>query len=195
MVSCHQIHLANKNYSFFFIHSFRPSPYATVVNLTDTEKQDLLDIHNSYRREVTSKYMFKLYWNDELAKMAQAHTNLCAFEHDLAANRLIPKYGWKNGQNIVMSSEIRSTPASLIDMMLSSEKENFHYGSNCSPGDNTCLHYTQAMISNITHVGCAQTHCVYPDRIERFVTCNYILSQYEDNYQTPYLPSKHLINL
>lgn len=134
--------------------------------------------------------MFKLAWDDELAKLAQAHAGLCVFEHDLAANRVSPKYNWLNGQNIVMSSEIRTSPASLIDMMLGSEKENFRYGSTCSPGENTCLHYTQAMLSNLTRVGCAQTHCVYPDRIDRYVTCNYIQSQYYDNYQTPYVPSK-----
>jgi len=133
--------------------------------------------------------MFQLYWDNELAKLAQAHSNLCAFEHDLAVNRLSPLFGWKNGQNIVMSSEIRSSPASLIDAMLSAEKDHFIYGKGCSP-DNTCLHYTQAMLSNLTRVGCGQTHCVFPDRIERYITCNYIQSQYTDNYATPYVPSK-----
>lgn len=147
-------------------------------------------MHNQYRSEVDATVMFKLYWDDELAKMAQTHSNLCVFEHDLAANRLIPKYGWKNGQNIVMSSEFRSSPASLIDMMLGSEKPNFRYGDTCYPGESTCLHYTQAMLSNITHVGCGQTNCVYPDRIERYLTCNYIQSQYSDNYNIPYQPSK-----
>lgn len=134
--------------------------------------------------------MFKLYWDDELAKLAQAHANLCAFEHDLASNRRSPKFNWLNGQNIVMSTEIRTTPASLFDLMFSEERENFRYGSTCAPFENTCLHYTQLMISNLTRMGCAQTHCVYPHGIERFLTCNYILSQYEDNYQTPYIPSK-----
>ena len=137
-----------------------------------------------------SRYMFKLYWDDELAKLAQAHANLCAFEHDLASNRRSPLYNWLNGQNIVMSSETRTAPSALFDLMFSSEKESFHYGGPCDPGDNTCLHYTQMMISNLTRMGCGQTHCVYPDRVERFVTCNYIQSQYEDNYQTPYIQSK-----
>jgi hypothetical protein len=134
--------------------------------------------------------MFKLYWDDELAKLAQAHSSLCAFEHDLAVNRLSPLFHWTNGQNIVMSTEIRSSPASLIDMMLGSEQVNFRYGNTCYPGENTCLHFTQALISNLTRMGCGQTNCVYPDRIERYLTCNYMLSQYEDNYQTPYVPSK-----
>jgi hypothetical protein len=134
--------------------------------------------------------MFQLYWDPELTKLAQAHADMCFFDHDQAVNRFSPLYNWKNGQNMVMSSEIRSTPASLIDMMLSSEQPNFIYGSGCVDGGDTCLHYTQAMLSNITIVGCGQTHCVYPDRIERYLVCNYLQSQYTNNYPIPYIPSK-----
>jgi len=178
------------NHVSFCVLSFGPNPYGTVVPFTEDEKDELLYVHNDYRSRVGSKYMFKLYWDDELAKLAQAHANLCAFEHDLAVNRLSPKYKWKNGQNIVMATEIRSSPGDLIDDMLAAEKENFIYGSGCVDGGNTCLHYTQAMISNLTRMGCGQTHCVYPDRIERFVTCNYIQSQYSDKFQIPYVESK-----
>jgi hypothetical protein len=174
-------------YCFFF--SYGPSIYAFAVPLTSDEISDMLDLHNTYRAGVTSRYMFKLYWDPELAKLAQTRANMCFFEHDLAANRLSPQYGWKNGQNMAMSSEIRSSPASLFDDMLGAEQQNFRYGQPCDP-DGTCLHYTQAMLSNITRVGCGQSHCVFPDRIERYVVCNYIQSQYTDNYQTPYVPSK-----
>lgn len=45
------------------------------------------------------------------------------------------------------------------------------------------------MLSNLTRVGCAHTHCLYPDRIERYLVCNYIQSQYTDNYMVPYVQS------
>jgi hypothetical protein len=172
---------------FFF--SYGPSIYGFKVPLTADEQQEMLDLQNSYRAAVSSRYMYKLYWDAELTKLAQARADMCVFEHDLAVNRLSPKYGWKNGQNLAMSSEIRSSPASIFDDMLYAEQQNFRYGNSCNP-DNTCLHYTQAMLSNLTRVGCGQTHCVFPDRIERYVVCNYIQSQYTDNYQTPYVPSK-----
>ena len=35
-------------------------------------------------------------------------------------------------------------------------------------------------------VGCGQTHCLFPDRIERYSTCNYIYARYVDNYMIPY---------
>ncbi|CAF1050023.1 unnamed protein product [Adineta ricciae] len=167
---------------------FQPSPFAVKVPITDDEKQALLDMHNQYRAAVPSEHMFKLSWNDKLADMAQARGDLCVFDHDLAGNRIIPDYGWKNGQNLVWSTEIRLPLDSLIDSMLGSEKERFVYGVGCtSPG--SCLHYTQAMLSNITHMGCAHTHCVYTTHIDRFLTCNYLQSQYASKYMTPYVNS------
>jgi hypothetical protein len=171
------------------IFSYVPSDYAIPVPITDNQKQAILDVHNDYRSAVPSEYMFKLYWDDELAKIAQCRANLCGFDHDLADNRLSPLFNWKNGQNMVTSDEWTSSPDSLIDFMLSYEKPFFVYGVGCNPAG-TCLHYTQAMISNLTRVGCAQTHCLYPDRLERFVVCNYIQSQYASTYMTPYVPSK-----
>ncbi|CAF2892895.1 unnamed protein product [Rotaria sp. Silwood2] len=180
---------AYKALSSLHTKCFGPSDFAIPVKINETEKQQLLDKHNEYRAAVPSRYMFKLYWDDELAQLAQAHSDMCAFDHDLAGNRLSPKFGWKNGQNMVVSSEIRSSLASLLDMMLGSEKSNFKYGEGCSPDPGTCLHYTQAMLSNMTRVGCAHTHCLFPDRIERYLTCNYLHSQYQDNYKTPYVPN------
>ena len=185
--------MKNFHQSFF---SIGPSDYAIQIPITDVEKQEILDKHNEFRAAVPSRYMFKLYWDDELARIAQAHSDMCAFDHDLAVNRLSPKFGWKNGQNMVMTSEYRTSLANLLDRMFSSEKENFRYGDKCHPRADSCLHYTQAMLSNMTRVGCGHTHCLYPDRIERFLVCNYIHSQYQHNYNTPYIPSKmsHLLS-
>ncbi|CAF1092552.1 unnamed protein product [Rotaria sp. Silwood1] len=180
---------AYKNLSPFHTKCMGPSDFAIPIPINETEKQQLLAKHNEYRAAVPSRYMFKLYWDDELAKLAQAHSDMCAFDHDLAANRLSPKFSWKNGQNMVVSDDVRCSLVNLLDRMLGSEKPYFKYGTGCSSNPGACLHYTQAMLSNMTRVGCAHTHCIYPDRIERFLTCNYIHSQYQDNYKTPYVPS------
>lgn len=157
------------------------------MEITDDEKQSILDTHNDYRAAVNAKTMFKLYWDDELAKMAQVHSDMCAFDHDEANNRLTISYKWKNGQNMVMATEILSTLSDLLMTMFDSEKPRFIYGVGCDP-PGTCTHYTQLMLSNMTRVGCGLTHCLFPDRIERFLTCNYIHAQYSHNYMIPYLP-------
>ncbi|CAF3279487.1 unnamed protein product [Rotaria socialis] len=181
---------AYKALSPFHTTCYGPSNYAIPIPITPTEKQELLDMHNAYRANTSARYMFKLYWDDELAKIAQNHSDMCFFDHDLAANRYSTLYNWKNGQNMVMTNEIRSGLADLLDMMFSSEIVNFVYGTGCAPDPGTCLHYTQGVLNNMTRVGCAHTHCVFPDRIERYLTCNYILSQYTNNYMIPYVPSK-----
>ncbi|CAF0769270.1 unnamed protein product [Rotaria sordida] len=180
---------AYKNLSSVHTMCMGPSDFAIQIKINETEKQELLDKHNEFRAFVPSRYMFRLYWDDELAKLAQAHANLCAFDHDLAVNRLSPKFKWKNGQNMVMSTDIRSSLASLLDTMLREERNNYKYAEGCYKIPGSCLHYTQAMLSNMTRVGCAHTHCLFPHRVERHLTCNYIHSQYTNNYKTPYVPS------
>jgi len=76
----------------------------------------------------------------------------------------------------------------LFTAMYDSEQGRFVYGVGCNP-DGTCTHYTQLMISNMTRMGCAETHCLYPDRVERQLVCNYLQAQYTDNYMVPYIPS------
>ena len=136
---------------------------------------------------VGAKSMFKLYWDDELADMAQTHSSMCAPDHDLSMNRFTLSYPWKNGQNMGMSTEVRISLSKLLTMMIENEKPQFFYGVGCKPAG-SCTSYTQLMLSNITRVGCGVSHCLFPDRIERYLTCNYIHSQYTDNYMIPYVP-------
>jgi hypothetical protein len=136
--------------------------------------------------------MLKLYWDDELAKIAQSHSDLCFFMHDLAANRGSPKYGWWHGQNIVRAFEATSTPVQLYTPMYNTEKGYFIYGEDCG---GKCLHYTQLMIATLTRMGCGRTFCMFPHGFEQFVVCNFIHSQYDDNVKTPYLLRKVLFNL
>ena len=138
--------------------------------------------------------MFKLYWDDELAKLAQAHSNLCAYDHDFAKNRISPDYHWLNGQTMMMAHEIRTPLAILLDAMFRVEKPNFQYGRTCKGRADSCINYAQIMLKDMTRVGCGHTHCLYADRIERFLTCNYIHSLYVDNVKYPYTPSKLFSN-
>ena len=134
-----------------------------------------------------------MYWDDELADMAQVHSDMCAFDHDESNNRLTVSYKWKNGQNMVMSTEIRNSLSDLLSIMFDSEKPRFEYGKGCNPAG-SCTHYTQLMLSNMTRLGCGVTHCLFPDRIERYLTCNYIHAQYSNNYMIPYPTGSLSIN-
>jgi hypothetical protein len=170
---------------YVFLFSIQPSDSALPVPLTDAEITDIVALHNKYRGQVNAKFMMKLYWDPELMKIAQAHANMCAFEHDIAPNRVSPLYGWFHGQNMVMATDITTPPANLADIMFSSEQARFTYGVACT-ADNSCSHYTQLMLAGMTRMGCGQTHCLYPHGYERFLVCNYIHSQYDDTAVKPY---------
>ncbi|CAF1386082.1 unnamed protein product [Adineta steineri] len=166
---------------------YAPSDYCVEITIDDDQKQAILDVHNAYRAAVGADYMFTLYWDDELAKIALARSMLGGFDHDLAPNRESPVYQNLNGQNMAYSivPDTYQSMSDLIDDMFSTEKPNFVYNVGCANTGN-CLHYTQAMISNLTRVGCGFAQCIYQTRVESFLTCNYIQSQYDDKYMRPY---------
>ncbi|CAF3708154.1 unnamed protein product [Rotaria sp. Silwood1] len=56
--------------------NFGPGDRAIPISINDTEKQEILVKFNQFCANF-SRYMFKLYWNDELAKHAQANSNMC----------------------------------------------------------------------------------------------------------------------
>ncbi|CAF1409273.1 unnamed protein product [Adineta steineri] len=166
---------------------YAPNDYCVEIPIDDDQKQAILDTHNAYRAAVGADHMFVLHWDDELAKMALARGLLGGFDHDMASNRKSPVYQNLNGQNMVYTTDTAAyqSMSDLIDQMLGSEKPNFDYNVGCNAGGN-CLHYTQAMISNLTRVGCAFVQCTYQTRVESFLVCNYIESQYASKYMRPY---------
>ncbi|CAF1081687.1 unnamed protein product [Didymodactylos carnosus] len=164
-----------------------PSDFAIPRPISSDGQQALIDLHNQYRAAVPAANMLKTYWDPELATMSQNHCNMCGFDHDLAENRISVKYGWKNGQNMIVTTDQRSPATDLFSMMYDAEQKRFAFGVGCNDTTKAgCLHYTQAMLSNINLMGCSQTDCIYPDQVQRFCCCNYIQSQYANSYMTPY---------
>lgn len=71
--------------------------------LKNGEEQEILYAHNRYRAQVataTTQYpalaeasdMLLLEWDDDLAATAQAHADLCRFDHDCPSCRRIGKF-------------------------------------------------------------------------------------------------------
>ncbi|CAF4506547.1 unnamed protein product [Rotaria sp. Silwood1] len=72
---------------------FEASDHAIPISINVTEKQEILDKFDQFHANVPSRYMLKLYLDDELAKFAQVNSNMCAPNHDQAKNRLSPLFG------------------------------------------------------------------------------------------------------
>ncbi|KAH6936023.1 hypothetical protein HPB50_012536 [Hyalomma asiaticum] len=87
------------------------------TGLSMAEKAEVLKAHNDLRSQVAqgrlpgfppARNMYRLRWDDELAQVAQAFTNLCDDRHDKEAQRKTSKFP-KVGQNIAWNYEAKDT--------------------------------------------------------------------------------------
>ncbi len=121
------------------------------TNVTEEEKQMLLERHNYWRAQVG---LSPLEWSDEMAMLAddwakQLATTGCGFKH-----RPNNKYG----ENLFRGTSGYYTAADAVDSW-GEEKNDYNYDTNkCNPGA-VCGHYTQIVWKNTTKVGCAKSEC------------------------------------
>nr|CDS32832.1 venom allergen (val) protein [Hymenolepis microstoma] len=153
--------------------------HTTVNNNTPSgslskEKQELLDLHNQYRREVAggkvpnqpgSSKLKDLEWSTELEASAQKHADSCIFEHDGSDDRKTAQWWWV-GQNIAYSSSVAQNVKMWFD-----EYKDYNYNSNYCSG--VCGHYTQLVWADTTHVGCGVSRCTFSGFNAVYVVCNY----------------------
>jgi len=128
-------------------------------NISETDKQVLLDEHNKYRSELN---IDNLEWSENLAKEAQNWAN------HIAKGKCNIKHSNKNlGENIFWSS----TPVNNVKEVVSdwaSEKKYYKF-CKCCKGYKT-LHYTQIIWQKTTKIGCASAICKDGSQIW---VCNY----------------------
>jgi len=154
---------------------------ATNVGVSDEDKQTILDEHNGYRSAVspTATNMFKAYWDDNIAKVAQKYAHFCpevSDGHDSNGERAVPGYGISIGQNLAWGTK---TWAGAIKNW-HSEVSAFTYGST---NDLYKVgHYTQVVNSNAMAIGCGYAYC--PTRYKHTYVCNYSFGQ--SNINEPY---------
>lgn len=129
------------------------------ICLADNDPEDYLDAHNEAREEVG---VGPLEWSDTLAEYAETYAQTriehCIMEHS----------GGPYGENISEASDTEMDAAVGVKMWVD-EKINYNHETNeCENGE--CLHYTQVVWKNTTHVGCARVNCMSG---WTFITCNY----------------------
>ncbi|XP_057802696.1 basic form of pathogenesis-related protein 1-like [Salvia miltiorrhiza] len=109
--------------------------------------QDFLDAHNRARAEVGVQ---PLAWNDSVAdyalRYAQQRYGDCEMEHSMGPYGENLAEGWG-----------RLSAVDAVGMWVS-EKSCYDYASNSCVGDE-CLHYTQVVWRDSTHLGCARRQC------------------------------------
>ncbi|KAM7539557.1 hypothetical protein Aperf_G00000031414 [Anoplocephala perfoliata] len=138
------------------------------------ELKQVLELHNKYRREVAqgrvagqppSDKIRDLKWNDELAKIAQAHSDKCGFNHDSYDDRATQTFKYV-GQNLAVASSVIEG----VDMWFGEHKD-YDYNANSCRG--VCGHYTQMVWADTTDLGCGVTKCNYQGHMMDYLICNY----------------------
>ncbi|XP_076438438.1 cysteine-rich venom protein Mr30-like [Babylonia areolata] len=155
---------------------------AVEVDLTQAEKDTIVYMHNSARRNVTSaSNMMKVKWDDRLAEVAQKWTMQCQGGHD--ANRKEPDLPGFVGQNAAWSSDTSAGFVATAFRMWYDEIADFVYGNWTSETG----HYIQVIFAKTRLIGCGQATC---GSSGKFFACNY----YSGTIGTPYVSGSRCNN-
>ena len=162
-------------------------PYGA-AQLTQAEKDQIVDAHNYYRRSVQpgAADMKLMEWSDCLEQVAEDYLSDCpGFKHNYKrtsnAKDLACQPSGYVGENLFWTS------ASITNVSLPIENwnnEHKYYDINSKSCAKVCGHYTQVVWANTYKVGCAKVFCSSGLRGTYFL-CNYSPS---GNYrgQAPY---------
>jgi hypothetical protein len=128
------------------------------VELTEDEKQDVVDVHNRYRRSVGASDMHKLKWNDNLAELASQWVQKC----EVKRGNPDPTNSYKNtfgvlGQ-VMNQSNAEPNISSVIDYIVKEQKKMTPVGSRCK-GSSICYMADEIYGAVSTDVGCATGYC------------------------------------
>ncbi|CAF0713214.1 unnamed protein product [Brachionus calyciflorus] len=167
----------------------RPNVIKAGVSLQD--KVEILALHNNYRRNTTVKgtRMQKIYWDEELAMVAQKHANRCQFPHDNSLLRSLPGRGRVTGQNLMVTTTWRPF-AEEFNTMFELEKLMWVFGYGIKPEyalfDGSAGHYLMLVTEDVSRIGCGYAECVYYNRVDRHLVCNYNYPFLAGMEKTPY---------
>ncbi|CAF1225520.1 unnamed protein product [Rotaria sordida] len=152
---------------------------------TLTEIEFILKVHNQERFDVNAQQMQKMYWNVDLAEIAQRYADHCYFDHDKSIQRQTPRIPLSTGQNLAMGYKTWT----LAIQGWANEKNDFVYGSDVQHGD--VGHYTQMVKDTAALIGCGLAICpkgkLDPHNDWPHYVCNYVTGQLGDN--KPYIPA------
>ncbi|XP_026287630.1 venom allergen 3-like [Frankliniella occidentalis] len=160
----------------------------TSRNLTSEEQAGVVAAHNEIRNQIASGQvnngtnggqpsatnMHRLYWDDEIAAIAQRWATQCKFQHDTCRNSADGTYV---GQNILITTDTSSTLSSILEESAQawfSEVASYNASLASQPYvfDENTGHYTQMAWATTTRVGCGYADYGQSSR-SRLVVCNY----------------------
>lgn len=159
-----------------------------VTGIEENMKQFILKLHNHYRNLIASgnetnmppaSNMLEMEWDDDLARVAQAHASQCEFEHDCPACRRMEKFS-DVGQNLCLDRTTRDNPQPDWESCIRRwyDEVTLFPNNTRSPFqfDVVTGHFTQMVWATTWKIGCGYAR--YPSKDHPFVydllyTCDY----------------------
>jgi Cysteine-rich secretory protein family len=127
------------------------NPQCSNNQLTDTEIQTILDIHNKARAEVG---VAPLVWNCKLADYAQRWVNKDVWNHssNQELSQIIP--GSRSGENLAVAAPATQPIATIGPLDWLAEKKFWNNKAGQCKAGKVCTHYTQVVWQKTTQIGC-----------------------------------------
>ncbi|XP_043468877.1 venom allergen 5-like [Leptopilina heterotoma] len=157
------------------------------VGLTASQRNEVLTVHNNFRRQVASggerrgnpgpqpraRHMPNMVWDEELAIIAQRWANQCRFGHDMC--RTVPRF--QVGQNVGSLRLVGTIPPNMITRLIQiwyNEVVLFDSRQVESVRNfNFVKHYTQILWSTSVNIGCGYITNQQGNIITVTLVCNY----------------------
>ncbi|CAH8865713.1 unnamed protein product [Trichobilharzia szidati] len=155
----------------FYLSSLHICVQSVISQPANADLQKLLRLHNDYRHKLMNcelenqppaKYLPDLQWDNELAQRAQKLADSCSFEYD---DIELPKYKHV-GQSIASQATVEQAVESWFE-----EYKNYDYSTHAC--HDSCVHYTQMVWENTTHLGCGVKDCRQRPGYRLSIVCNY----------------------
>ncbi|XP_078361849.1 uncharacterized protein LOC144646177 isoform X2 [Oculina patagonica] len=160
-----------------------------ICELPAEQKEKFLDEHNKFRGMVDppAADMEYLFWDEDLANLAQMWSNQCIWEHGFVefGDEYPNSVPFKRvGQNLAREWGVLETPEDRVKPWYA-EHQYYSYSKFASPmgaacSKEPCGHYTQLVWAKTKHVGCGVKWCDKDFGIphpwipgETVVTCDY----------------------
>ncbi|KAI3384786.1 hypothetical protein SNEBB_006594 [Seison nebaliae] len=173
----------HKNHSM----CLKPSRKLIKFGLTEDEKKLIVETHNRIRILVDPQPsdLFRLYWNNDLARVAQSYANACVWKHDCNRCRKMPELGEINemfvGQNLARGYQIIAAIEAWFN-----ERKYFSYGIGKKKKDEMVGHYVQMVGRETNLIGCGFAQC---SNFHHLLVCNYFPGKRNSTH--PYTEGKY----
>ena len=142
-----------------------------VSAMTDTERTQVLSLHNLVRQEYR---LVSLSWDTSIAKSAQKWADTMAKTGNFAHSSSKSRNGWWENIYMISGTNLKTRVESDAVMYWINEAMNYDYSQNSCTSGSVCGHFTQVIWWTTRRIGCAKS-----TRKKGNITSIYMVCQYD----------------